>query len=541
MNESGLASIRRALLSVSDKTGIVELARFLTAHGVDVLSTGGTARLLREHGIAATEVSDYTGFPEIMDGRLKTLHPKIHGGLLGRREQDRAVMSEHGIGPIDLLAVNLYPFEQTAGKAGVAFDKAVEKIDVGGPAMIRAASKNHRHVAVMVEPADYAAVMREMRDRGGISRALRSQLAVKAFARTAAYDTAISGWLARAAAGSESEPAPRPESGEEWPATLNLSLRRVSPLRYGENPHQKAAFYADADAGSAGGLAGAEQMQGKALSYNNIADASVACECAYGFDAPACVIVKHANPCGAACADSPGEAYRRAVAADPVSAFGGIVAFNRVLDAGTARGIVGERFAEVIVAPGVAQDALDVLAAKPALRVLVCPAPAPGRPGHPGHPGGRVCHSVFGGVLVQERDRGAACAADLAVKTQRRPGAGELDDLLFAWRVVKFVKSNAIVLAHGAATAGIGAGQASRIGAVRIAGAKSREQDFAGKPPVMASDAFFPFRDGIDAAAAAGVTAVIQPGGSIRDGEVIAAADEHGVAMVFTGVRHFRH
>ncbi len=517
MNENDLFSVRRALLSVSDKTGIVEFAQFLAAQEMEILSTGGTARLLREHGVAVTEVSDYTGFPEIMDGRLKTLHPKVHGGLLGRRGQDCAAMAEHGIGAIDLLAVNLYPFEQTVSRPGVAFDEAVENVDIGGPAMIRAASKNHERVAVVVDPADYATLMRELRENdGGISQALRLRLAVKAFQRTAAYDAAISRWLARAAGGADDD---------EWPATLTPSFGRVSVLRYGENPHQRAAFYTD----SGDGLAGAEQLQGKTLSYNNIADASVAYECVCCFEAPACVIVKHATPCGAACAAAPDRAYRRAVEGDPVSAFGGIVAFNRPLDAPTAREIAAKQFAEVIIAPAVAKDALEVLGEKAALRVLVCTAPV----------GGRRYSSVLGGVLVQEADRDDVSEATLKVMTKRRPRESEIEDLLFAWRVAGFVKSNAIVFAREGATAGIGGGQTSRVDSVRIAAAKSRAH--AGKSPVMASDAFFPFRDGIDAAAEAGVTAVIQPGGSKRDDEVIAAADEHDIAMVFTGVRHFRH
>ena len=545
MSGNGVSSVRRALLSVSDKTGIVELAGLLASRGIEIISTGGTSRLLRGHGVAVTEVADYTGFPEIMDGRVRTLHPKVHGGLLGRGERDAATASEHGIGAIDLLVVNLYPFERTVSRAGVAFEEAIENIDVGGPAMIRAASKNHRYVTVVVDPADYDVVGREIRERGGISRRLRSELAVKAFKRTAAYDAAIAGWLARAVAGAGGAGSGRrgdrggpgeasaARSGEDeaWPETLELSLRRVSPLRYGENHHQEAAFYAEAGA-VASGLAGAGQLQGKALSYNNIADASTACECVHGFDMPACVIVKHANPCGAACAGTSREACLRAVAADPESAFGGIFAFNRALDAETAREIVGRQFVEVVIAPGVEKSARAVLGEKPALRVLVCAAP---------DVGGREYRSVLGGVLAQERDRGEVSGEGLKVVTRKPPSRSEVDELLFAWRVVKFVKSNAIVFARAAATVGIGAGQTSRVGSVRIAAAKSRARGFGGEPLVMASDGFFPFRDGLDVAVEAGVAAVIQPGGSAHDGELIAAANEHGIAMVFTGARCFRH
>ena len=516
MNDD-LFSTRRALLSVSDKTGIIELAEFLVSQGVQILSTGGTAGLLREHQIAVTEVSDYTGFPEVMDGRLKTLHPKVHGGLLGRHSHDRAAMSEHGIGAIDLLVVNLYPFEQTVSKPGSTFEEGIENIDIGGPAMIRAASKNHERVAVVVDPVDYGGVMDEMRDHGGeISQALRSQLALKAFQRTAAYDTAISQWLAARLNG----------ESDGWSAAIDLPLKRVLALCYGENPHQRAALYTDGGAG----LAAARQLHGKALSYNNIADASAAYECAVCFDSPACAIVKHANPCGVACADSLEQCYRRAVAADPVSAFGGIIAFNRPLDVATAREIVARQFAEVVIAPDVAEDALAVLSEKARLRVLACAMPG----------SGLDYRSVLGGVLVQEHDRGAVTMADLEIKTRRHPSESELEDLLFAWRVVKFTKSNAIVFAHDAVTVGIGAGQSSRVASVRIAVEQSREHG-AGAPLVMASDAFFPFRDGIDVAVEAGVSAVIQPGGSKHDEEVIAAADEHGIAMVFTGMRHFLH
>ena len=518
MNDD-LFSTRWALLSVFDKTGIVELGQFLIAQGLRILSTGGTAALLREHGVVVTEISDYTGFPEAMDGRLKTLHPRVHGGLLGRLAQDREVMVAQRIAPIDLLVVNLYPFEQTIQKAGVTFEQAIENIDVGGPAMIRAAAKNHQRTAVVVDPADYNALREEMRRHDGASSAsLRAELAAKAFERTAAYDAAIAHWLKRA-----SDVAP----DEDWPARLELSLSRVSTLRYGENPHQRGAFYTH----RGGGLAGTEQLLGKSLSYNNVADVSVACECVGGFEVPACVIVKHANPCAVACAASPGEAYERALAADPVSAFGGIVAFNRTLDAAAAREILARQFVEVVIAPQVAAAALEVLSEKKALRVLACSVSG----------GGVEYRSVLGGLLAQDRDDGAVSADDLTVRSKRRPDDNEIGDLLFAWRVVKFVRSNAIVFAHDVATAGIGAGQANRVGSVKIAAEQARTFGATDQPLVMASDAFFPFRDGIDAAAEAGVTAVIQPGGSIHDDAVVAAADERDLAMVFTGMRHFRH
>ena len=532
-----LIPVRRALISVSDKTGVVEFARFLAGRGVEIFSTGGTARMLGEHNIAVTEVSAYTGFPEIMDGRVKTLHPKIHAGLLGRRELDAAAMSEHGIEPIDLLAVNLYPFERTVSKAGVTREEAVEQIDVGGPAMMRAGAKNHDRVAVVADPADYTAVMQALRSANGTTRALRSRLAVKAFRRTAAYDAAIAAWLAGVPDVAEAG------DGDDWPPSLTLNLKCVQALLYGENPHQRAAFYVE-DGVVSGGFAGAGQLQGKPLSYNNIADVGVAYECVRGFKTPACVIVKHANPCGVACAASPHEAYRRALESDSMSAFGGIIAFNRALDAPTAREIVGRQFVEAIIVPEVLPGALDALREKEALRVLAC-----GEAGA-GSDSGRRYVSAFGGVLVQDGDVGGVGADVLEVRTRRRPGDDEVEALLFAWRVVKFVKSNAIVFARGlkdgAVTVGVGGGQTSRGDSVQIAARKSRESKLggeigAGRPLVMASDAFFPFRDGLDVAAGAGVAAVIQPGGSIHDDEVIAAADEHGLAMVFTGVRHFRH
>ena len=523
MTDSGLFSARRALLSVSDKTGIVEFAQFLVGQGIEVLSTGGTADLLRKHDITVTDVSTYTGFSEIMDGRLKTLHPKIHGGLLGRDKQDRDEMIEHEIGPIEILAVNLYPFEKTVKKDDVTFEEAIENIDIGGPAMIRAASKNHQRVAVVVDPADYEVLMREMHDNGGnLPNAFKLKLAIKAFQRTAEYDSAIFQWLSNASIGETHD-------NDKWPARMTLSLRQVSVLRYGENPHQKAAFYSD----SVNGLANAKQLQGKAMSYNNIADASVAYGCVCHFDdVPACVIVKHANPCGVACAGSLDQAYLRAVKADSIAAFGGIVAFNRQLDAKTACEVVGKQFVEVIIAPNVTKDALEILHKKSAIRVLTCSADK-----------GNNLHysSVWGGVLIQEGDDKEVTEKDIEFKTKRVPDKSEVEDILFAWHVVKFVKSNAIVFAHDATTVGIGGGQTSRVDSVRIAVNKAREHGATDTRLVMASDAFFPFRDGIDLAVEAGVTAVIQSGGSIHDKEVISVADEHGIAMAFTGVRHFRH
>ncbi|ROR29589.1 bifunctional phosphoribosylaminoimidazolecarboxamide formyltransferase/IMP cyclohydrolase [Inmirania thermothiophila] len=517
--------IRRALVSVSDKTGLTELAAALARHGIEVLSTGGTARLLREAGLAVREVSEHTGFPEIMDGRVKTLHPRIHGGILGRRGVDDAVMAAHGIEPIDLVVVNLYPFEATVGRAGCTLAEAVEQIDVGGPAMIRAAAKNHAHVAVVVDPADYAAVIEELDARdGALSAATRARLAAKAFAHTARYDGAIAGYLSALAEDGGREP---------FPGTLTLQFRRRQVMRYGENPHQGAAFYVAQDP-PAGTVAAARQLQGKALSFNNIADADAALECVKQFgEAPACVIVKHANPCGVAVAGDLRTAYERAYRTDPESAFGGIIAFNRPLDEATARAILERQFVEVVLAPEVAPAAAEVFAAKPNVRLLACGA-------WPAEPPPRLdLRSVAGGLLVQDAD--LALHGELRVVTRRRPTEAEMRDLLFAWRVVKFVKSNAIVYARDGATVGVGAGQMSRVNSARIAAIKAEQAGLEVAGAVMASDAFFPFRDGIDAAAAAGIRAVIQPGGSVRDEEVVAAADEHGLAMVFTGMRHFRH
>jgi phosphoribosylaminoimidazolecarboxamide formyltransferase / IMP cyclohydrolase len=513
---------RRALLSVSDKTGLVDFARALAGLGVELLSTGGTHRLLKDQGIAAREVADVTGFPEIMDGRVKTLHPKIHGGILGRRGTDDAVMQQHGIGPIDLVVVNLYPFAQTVARPGCTRDEAIENIDIGGPAMVRAAAKNHAHVAVVVDPADYARVLAAVRD-GGAAPALRAELAAKAFAHTAGYDGAVAAYLEADGGGSP------------FPATLRLQADKRLDLRYGENPHQRAAFYAERGA-AAGTVAAARQLQGKELSYNNLADADAALECVKQFVKPACVIVKHANPCGVAVSlDGIGRAYELAYQTDPTSAFGGIIAFNRELDAPTLKSILDRQFVEVAIAPAIAADAVALARAKPNVRLLECGAwPQTTAPFFD-------YKRIAGGLLVQDADLATITPEALKVVTRRAPTEAQLHDLVFAWKVVKFVKSNAIVYARDRQTLGVGAGQMSRVYSAKIAAIKAADVKLEVKGSVMASDAFFPFRDTIDAAAAAGIAAIIQPGGSMRDPEVIAAADEHGLAMVFTGIRHFRH
>ena len=536
------AKVRRALISVSDKHGIEEFARSLHELGVELVSTGGTARLLEEAGIPVAGVSGLTGFPEIMGGRVKTLHPLVHGGLLGRRGTDDEVMREHGIEPIDLLAVNLYPFERTIARPDCRLAEAVENIDIGGPAMLRAAAKNHADVATVSDPDDYPGVIEEMQQRSGaLSAETRFALAVKAFAHTARYDAAIADYLG-SVDGANRQPAER----SRFPAVLAGRLLRQAELRYGENPHQAAALYRDRDAPAAGPtVAGARLAQGKPLSFNNIADADAALQCVRALGAmPACVIVKHANPCGAAVAASACEAYELAVRTDPTSAFGGVIAFNRPLDGELAQAVLERQFVEVIVAPSIAgADAAAALAAKPGVRVLVAGEPEePSADGDAGPRGASLdIRSVGGGVLVQEADHVAVTAADLDVATRRAPTQSELTDLLFAWQIVRFVKSNAIVYARGGATLGIGAGQTSRVHSARIGRLKAEEEGLELRGSAMASDAFFPFRDGVDAAAEAGVAAVIQPGGSRRDPEVIAAADEHGMAMVLTGVRHFRH
>jgi len=526
-----MGRIRRALISVSDKAGVAELAGALHQAGIELLSTGGTARLLREAGLPVRDVSSYTGFPEIMDGRVKTLHPRVHGGLLGRRGIDDDVMAEHGIEPIDLLVINLYPFAATIARPGCSYDDAVENIDIGGPAMLRAAAKNHAHVAVLVDPADYAVALEEIRGAGALSFATRQRLAAKAYAHTASYDAMVASYL-----GSDSSTAPGDREGPDAPYPQALSLRfdKRLDLRYGENPHQTAAFYADPGA-TAASIATARQLQGKELSYNNIADSDTALECVRQFAEPACVIVKHANPCGVAVAATPLEAYDRAYRTDPTSAFGGIIAFNRPLDAATAAAIAERQFVEVIVAPQVEAAAREVLAAKKNLRVLET------GPLESGSPGPSEIRSVAGGLLLQSRDTGTVSASDLRIVTRRQPTQAELGDLLFAWRVCKYVKSNAIVYVRDRMTIGVGAGQMSRVVSSKIAAMKAREEGLEVEGAVMASDAFFPFRDGLDVAAGFGIRAVIQPGGSMRDQEVIAAADGHDMAMVFTGMRHFRH
>ena len=516
-----MLTVRRALISVSDKRGLIPFAKGLQGQGVQILSTGGTCRQLREAGIDAVEVSSKTGFPEIMDGRVKTLHPVIHGGLLGRRGTDDAVMAEHGIEPIDLLAVNLYPFEETIRRPGATFQEAIENIDIGGPAMIRAASKNHDGVAVVVDPADYDEVLTVLSDNE-LSLEHRRRLAAKAYAHTASYDAAITRYLSA-------------QQGDDPLGERFLySGSRIERLRYGENPHQVAAFYRD-QVPPAGSLAVATQLQGKELSYNNIADSDAALECVRQFDEPACVIVKHANPCGVAVDDDILAAYTRAFSTDPTSAFGGIIAFNRSLDAKTARAIVAQQFVEVIVAPDIDDQAAKIVSEKKNVRLLCT-----GGPGDE-QPGGFDFKKVSGGLLVQDRDLGVVSSEDLTVVTKRSPDEDQLRDLMFAWQVARFVKSNAIVFCRDQMTIGVGAGQMSRVYSTRIAAIKAADEGLAVSGSVLASDAFFPFRDGIDSAAEHGISAIIQPGGSMRDDEVIAAANEHGLAMVFTGMRHFRH
>jgi len=518
-------SIRRALISVSDKTGVVDFARDLAAKNIEILSTGGTARLLTESDIPVTEVSDYTGFPEMMAGRVKTLHPSIHGGILGRRGTDDKVMRENGIKPIDLVVVNLYPFERTVANPDCDLPTAIENIDIGGPTLLRAAAKNHAAVTVVVDTADYARVLAEMeQNKGAVGDATRFDLAVKTFEHTAHYDAAIANYLGRRVG----EGAP-----DLFPRTLTMQFQRKQAMRYGENPHQNAAFYTETMVSEVS-VATARQLQGKALSYNNIADTDAALECVKQYEeGPTCVIVKHANPCGVALGGSLLEAYDRAFRTDPESAFGGIIAFNGELDAATAQAIVERQFVEVIIAPKVSPEALAAVASKKNVRMLEC-----------GEWSSEDVHRtdlkrVNGGLLVQDAD--LALNREMRTVTQRAPSEKEMVDLMFTWRVAKFVKSNAIVYGRDGMTLGVGAGQMSRINSARIAGIKAEQAGLEVKGSVMASDAFFPFRDGIDQAAAAGITAVIQPGGSMRDEETIAAADEHGMAMVFTGMRHFRH
>jgi phosphoribosylaminoimidazolecarboxamide formyltransferase / IMP cyclohydrolase len=520
-----LTPVRRALLSVSDKTGIVEFARELKERGIELLSTGGTAKLLTSHGISVKEVAEHTGFPEIMGGRLKTLHPKIHGGLLGRRGVDESIMTTHEIEPIDLLAVNLYPFAATVSRPDCTYEDAVENIDIGGPAMVRAAAKNHASVTVVVDPGDYRELLDELAaNQGGTNVAMRQKLAAKAFAHTAQYDAMVSAYFTGAIGG----------AAPTFADDLNLSFRKHMDLRYGENPHQQAAFYTDSRAIGAS-VTSARQIQGRELSFNNIADADTALECVRQFDSAACVIVKHANPCGVARALTIADAYTRAYRTDPTSAYGGIIAFNRELDAATAHAIVEQQFVEVILAPSISDDAKAALAPRENVRVLIV--------GDLSRPVTQLLEyrSVSGGLLVQTRDSGAIRAQELRTVTKRPPTLAELDDLIFAWRVAKYVKSNAIVAVKDKATLGIGAGQMSRVISSKIAAMKAQDEGLTLLGAAIASDAFFPFRDGLDALAEFGITSIIQPGGSRRDAEVIAAADEHGIAMVFTGMRHFRH
>ncbi|GMQ92326.1 MAG: bifunctional phosphoribosylaminoimidazolecarboxamide formyltransferase/IMP cyclohydrolase [Gammaproteobacteria bacterium] len=524
-----MSKIKRALISVSDKTGIAEFAKQLAGFDIEILSTGGTAKLLAEQGIPVTEVSDYTGFPEMLDGRVKTLHPRIHGGLLGRRDlaSHTEAMEQHDIPPIDMVVVNLYPFEQTIAREDCDLALAIENIDIGGPTMLRSAAKNHASVTVIVDANDYAPVLQAMQDhQGATTGALRFQLALKVFEHTARYDGAIANYLSKWNAEGTDQ--------EAFGGSYSAQWHKAQDMRYGENPHQPAAFYVD-PVSNTGCIAAATQIQGKELSYNNIADTDAALECVKSFIEPACVIVKHANPCGVAITDNIHKAYELAFQTDPTSAFGGIIAFNQTLDAGTARAIIDRQFVEVIIAPGIDEDAKKVLAEKKNVRVLES-----GPWQHAVSPG-LDFKRVVGGLLIQQRDTGVINEDDLKIVTRRSPSADEMRDLLFAWKIGKFVKSNAIVYCKNGQTIGIGAGQMSRVYSARIAAIKAADEQLEVKGSVMASDAFFPFRDGLDQAAEVGITAVIQPGGSMRDDEVIAAADEHGIAMVFTGMRHFRH
>ncbi len=517
-----MTSITQALISVSNKTGIKEFASSLHEMGVRILSTGGTAKLLSESGIPVTEVGDYTGFPEMLDGRVKTLHPKIHGGILGRRDlpEHVAMMEKAGIPPIDLVVVNLYPFSQTVAREGCTLEEAIENIDIGGPTMVRAAAKNYNHVAIVTDPEDYAAVIEEMKKNGGVGPDMRFSLCRKAFSHTAAYDAAISNYLTSTSIEGKKQ---------EFPEQINLNYVKIQDLRYGENPHQSAAFYRE-KMPAPGSLANYRQIQGKELSYNNIGDADAAWECVKTFEGPSCVIVKHANPCGVATADSAEKAYSLAFETDPTSAFGGIIAFNRTVDGKTSESVV-KQFVEVLIAPGFTEEALIVLGRKPNIRVLSVPL---------SQGSNRFdLKRIGGGILVQTPDH--YNVQEMRVVTKMKPTDAQMKDLLFAWKVAKFVKSNAIVFASGGQTLGIGAGQMSRVDSARIASIKAENAGLDLSGSVVASDAFFPFRDGLDVLAKAGAKAVIQPGGSVRDEEVIAAADEQGIAMAFTGFRHFRH
>lgn len=538
--------IKRALISVSDKSGVLEFAQELSKRGVEILSTGGTAKLLMDNSVPVIEVSDYTKFPEMMDGRLKTLHPMIHGGILGRRGTDESVMQEHGIQPIDLVCVNLYPFVKTTSDPNCSLEKAIENIDIGGPTMVRAAAKNHRDVAIVVNASDYQRVIAEMdQNEGSLTYKTRFDLAIAAYEHTAGYDSAIANYFGTIA--SDYGIKDEDEKGtpvitncgvemekRAFPRTLNLQFVKLQGMRYGENPHQKAAFYKDLSLNNAS-IATAVQFQGKELSYNNIADTDAAIECVREFlEDPCCVIVKHANPCGVALADNLTDAYIKAFESDSESAFGGIIAFNRELDGKTAQAIIDRQFCEVIVAPSVTEEAKQVVSAKKGIRLLAI--------GDMSERNNRYDFKrVNGGLLVQEADLLNVKRENLKVVTKRAPSEEELAELLFAWRVCKYAKSNAIVYTNGKRTLGIGCGQTSRVFSARIATIRAEDAKLSLQGSALASDAFFPFRDGVDAAAAAGVKCIIQPGGSIRDEEVINAANEHGIAMVFTGVRHFRH
>lgn len=525
---SQVRPIQRALLSVSDKTGIVEFAQALHQRNVEILSTGGTAKLLQEANIPVIEVSEYTGQAEIMDGRVKTLHPKIHGGILARRHLDQAVMAEQHIGPIDLVAVNLYPFKQTVANPNCSFADAIENIDIGGPTMVRAAAKNHADVTIIVNATDYTRVLNELNAHNGVTDATRLDLATAAFEHTAAYDGMIANYLGQRTGDNASAEQPA-----RFPRTFNIQVQKKQDLRYGENSHQAAAFYVDSEHQEPS-VSTSTQVQGKALSYNNIADTDAAFECVKTFTAPACVIVKHANPCGVAVGESILEAYERAYKTDPTSAFGGIIAFNQALDETTAHAIVSRQFVEVIIAPGASKRAQGIVASKPNVRLLTTT--------ELGEQSAQLDFKrVQGGLLVQDSDHAIVPKADLQFVSTVKPTEKQLDDLMFAWNVVRFVKSNAIVYANDGMTIGVGAGQMSRVYSAKIAAIKAADENLEVVGSVMASDAFFPFRDTIDAAAEAGITAIIQPGGSIRDDEIIAAANEHGIAMVFTGMRHFKH
>ena len=523
MSNATQRPVRRALISVSDKEGIVEFAKSLHALGVEILSTGGTAKLLIDNMIPCLEVSKHTGFPEIMDGRVKTLHPKIHGGILGRRGIDDGVMKDNDIAPIDLVVVNLYPFEATVAKEGCSLEDAIENIDIGGPAMVRATAKNHAYVSIIVDPVDYSRVLEELNSNEGVvSDSTRFDLAVKAFEHTSNYDGMIANYLGRVQ-----------EDGSmiELPRTINLQFTKAQEMRYGENPHQHAAFYTEKNISEAC-IATAKQLQGKELSFNNIGDTDAALECVKQFEEPTCVIVKHANPCGVAVSDNILDAYNKAYSTDPESAFGGIIAFNRELDGDTAKTIVERQFVEVIIAPSISGEAIEAVAEKKNVRLLECGQWETTNP--------RMDYKrVNGGLLVQDAD--LLLLNEMKVVSEYKPNEQEMNDLLFSWKVAKFVKSNAIVYGKNNMTIGVGAGQMSRINSARIAGIKAEHASLEVPGSVMASDAFFPFRDGIDAAHEAGIVAVIQPGGSMRDDEVVAAANEFGMAMVFTGMRHFRH